>query len=148
MPAAAWRLRLPARPSDRARVARRARAPDPGRHQRGDAADRQPRAARELTRAWTHKAWRPLFFLTRAFSSVGPHVRMGSDRTCWAKAIEGKLRGDGGIGLRVSEQHPMCQLIALHRSRRPKAGLVRIGYNCASLEWRWFRTHPPETWRD
>ena len=46
LPATAWRLRLPARPPDRARAARRARAPDPGRHQRGDAADREPRNPR------------------------------------------------------------------------------------------------------
>ncbi len=48
LPATAWRLRLFARSPDRARVARRARAPDPGRHQRDHAADRQPRHARQL----------------------------------------------------------------------------------------------------
>src|SRR5262249_21499206 len=49
LPAAARRLRLSARSPDRARLARRARAPDPRRHQRGDAADRQPGRPRELS---------------------------------------------------------------------------------------------------
>ena len=48
LPAIARRLRLSARSSDRARAARRARAPDPGRHQRDHAADRQPRRCWEI----------------------------------------------------------------------------------------------------
>ncbi len=48
LPAIARRLWLPARSSDRARAARCARASDPGRHQRGDAADREPRNSRQL----------------------------------------------------------------------------------------------------
>ena len=48
LPATAWRLRLSARSPDRARLARRARAPDPGRHQRDHAADHQPGDAGEL----------------------------------------------------------------------------------------------------
>ena len=51
LPATARRLWLPARPPDRARAARRARAPDPRRHQRGDAADREPGNPRKLTTA-------------------------------------------------------------------------------------------------
>ena len=57
LPAAARRLRLPARPSDRARAARPARAPDPRRHQRDHAADRQPRSVGELTAASSHREW-------------------------------------------------------------------------------------------
>ncbi len=48
LPAIAWRLRLSARSSDRARVARRARAPNSRRHQRDHAADRQPADAGKL----------------------------------------------------------------------------------------------------
>ena len=46
LPAVAWRLRLSARSSDRARLARRARAPNTRGHQRDHAHDRQPRYAR------------------------------------------------------------------------------------------------------
>ena len=48
LPAAPRWLRLSARSSDRARVARRARASNSRGHQRGDAADREPRHARKL----------------------------------------------------------------------------------------------------
>ncbi len=48
LPATARRLRLFARSSDRARLARRARASNSRRHQRDHAADRQPRHAGEL----------------------------------------------------------------------------------------------------
>ena len=51
LPATARRLRLSARPSDRAGAARRARAPDSRRHQRDHAADRQPRYAGQLEQA-------------------------------------------------------------------------------------------------
>ncbi len=61
LPAAARRLRLSARPPDRARAARRARAPDPRRHQRGDAADREPGDPRELIGRVLHKGRRPSF---------------------------------------------------------------------------------------
>ena len=63
LPAAARRLRLSARPSDRAGAARRARAPDSRRHQRSDAADRQPRYAGQLTRGGQRwKCFRELIF--------------------------------------------------------------------------------------